>query len=177
MAELVRIGQDPHTWDALTASWRSETEALEEIFDDVEQLQADILKPLVERNENKAAVFALFENGRYRSICQLNTTGLPGYDAPVMRMRHLTFAPSIDLSGDSLEPYIDALLQTFWQVLQLCRADGPMSATFMNFHLPSPNDRHFFTIAGNSFMNHKLFKSIVSKGAWLYITMDNGGSE
>lgn len=176
-AEFVRIGTGEHTWDALVESWRVETEALGEIFDELEQLQSDILLPLVQKNDPKAAVFSVYEDGKYISVCQLNTVGLPGYDGPVMRMRHLTFAPSIDLGEAGLEPYIDGLIETFWQVVRLCHEDGKMKASYMNFHLPSPADRHYFTIASKSFIKHKLFDAIDSKGAWLYITMDAGGQK
>mgnify|MGYP004548491659 CR=1 FL=1 len=178
MPDFVRVGAEPHTWGSLVSQWRAETESLGEHWDEEEQLQSDILRPLTERNDPKAGVYATVDdNGQYRSICQLNTVGLPGYDKPVMRMRHLTFAPSIDLSGQAVDPYIEALVETFWRVVRLCRTPGRMNAGFMNFHLPSPNDRTFFMVVGDSFVSNNLFGSIASKGSWLYITMDTGGQE
>jgi hypothetical protein len=168
---FVRIGSSaPHSWSALVDDWRGQTELLDEHFDEVEQLQSDILHPLVQRNDPRAGVFALHDGLQYRAICQINTAGIPGYDHPVMRVRHLTFAPVIDLGNDDTA-YAEALIEIFWNVLTHCKSEGKMKASYLNFHLPSPQDRNFFTAIGLRFADRDLFESIDPKGAWLYITI------
>jgi len=168
-SEFVRIGTHGHDWGNLSQDWRQPTENLNEQFVEEDQLRSEIFKPLVDRNDSRAGIFAIYENGTYHAVCQLNAAPLPGYTAPVMRMRHLTFSPHIDLSDEPIDTYVTALVNTFFEVVSLCKAEGSMKAQFLNFHLPSPSDRHLFTVAGNRFLAHNLFKSVEPKGAWLYI--------
>lgn len=172
MAEFVRIGTEAHQWSALVDDWRNQTEAAGEVFDEEYQLQPDIFLPLIGRNDRRAGLFAVFEEGHYLAICQLNTTGLPGYQKPVMRVRHITFAPQIDLTEEpTAESYSHALVETFFSVMALANADPDLEAGHMNFHLPSPSDRQFFTFLGQRFKEQRLFDSVASKGAWLYINL------
>lgn len=172
MAEFVRIGAGAHEWDSLSHDWKLQTEALGEAFDEDYQLQPDLFLPLIGRNDKKAGLYAIRDNDHYESICQINVAGIPGYTKPVMRVRHVTFAPRIDLADDeSVEVYSNALVETFGAVIQLSYDDGPMKAGHIHFHLPSPADRQFFTFLGQKFKDRELFADVASKGAWLYITL------
>lgn len=172
MAEFVRIGSAPHAWADLVQDWKSQTEGMGETFDEEYQLQPDIFLPLIDRNDPKAGLFAVRDNDHYEAICQLNTTGLPGYNKPVLRLRHLTFAPRIDLANEeSVDYYAGALVETFFAVVGLATTEGPMKAGYVHYHLPSPADRQFFGIMGQRFKDREIFNRVDSKGAWLYITI------
>ena len=172
MAEFVRIGTAPHEWAELAADWKAQTEELGEVFDEEYQLQPDLFLPLIGRNDRKAGLYSLRDHGHYEAICQLNTAGLPSYEKPVLRVRHITFAPRIDLSDDeSVEFYSNALVETFSAVVKLSLEESPMKAGHIHFHLPSPSDRQFFTFVGQRFKDRELFADVASKGAWLYITL------
>lgn len=168
--QFVRIGGEGDTWDDLCADWKSQTEALGRVFDEELQLEADVLKPLVLRNALKAGLYALKGDGRYLAVCQINTVNIPGFKEPVMRIRFLTFAPSIDLGDVSIEAYVEVLIEMFFGVVNLCVSEGVMRAQHMHFHLPSPSDRQYFAAVGRNVAEQGTFKSVDSKGAWLYIT-------
>lgn len=170
--EFVRIGTEPHGWAELAADWKAQTEALGEVFDEEYQMQPDLFLPLIGRNDKRAGLYAFRDNDHYEVICQLNTAGLPSYTKPVLRVRHITFAPRIDLSSDeSIELYSNALVETFSAVVTLSVLEGPMKAGHIHFHLPSPADRQFFTFMGQRFKDRDLFADVATKGAWLYITL------
>lgn len=172
MANFVRIGTEGHEWESLSDDWKAQTEAMGEEFDEGYQLQPDLFLPLIGRNDKKAGLYAVRGDNHYESICQINVAGIPGYSKPVMRVRHVTFAPRIDLADDeSVELYSSALVETFYAVVQLSDGDGPMKAGHIHFHLPSPADRQFFTFMGQKFKDRELFADVASKGAWLYITL------
>lgn len=167
---FVKIGSRGNSWNALEADWKAQTEALGETFDASIQLEEAVLRPLAERNSRKAGVFALHDERGFLMICQINTAGIPGYHEPVMRIRFLTFAPIIDLGDIPLEEYIDILVEGFVGVVNLCVSQGPMKSPRMHFHLPSPSDRQYFAAVGRNIAEGGAFKSIDSKGAWLYIS-------
>lgn len=172
MAEFVRIGTEGHEWEKLSSDWKAQTESLGEEFDEDYQLQPDLFLPLIGRNDKKAGLYAIQDNDHYESICQINVAGIPSYTKPVMRVRHITFAPRIDLASDeAIEAYSNALVETFYSVVKLSDEDGAMKAGHIHFHLPSPADRQFFTFMGQKFKDRELFADVASKGAWLYITL------
>lgn len=172
MAQFVRIGAAPHDWGDLVSDWQQQTVGVGETFDEDYQLQPEIFRPLIDRNDPKAGLFAVFDNSHYEAICQLNTTPLPGYVKQVLRVRHVTFAPRIDWSDDaSTNFYSNALVETFYSVTNLARNAGPFAAGHVHFHLPSPADRQFFTFLGQRFKDQSLFNEVAAKGAWLYITL------
>lgn len=169
--DFLRIGEGPHTWDALAADWKRQTESQGAEFDEEYQLTAALLHPLVDRNDRKAGLYAVHDNGAYHAICQINTAGIPGYRQPVMRIRFMTFEPSIDLGGVPPDSYASALVEVFVGVVKLSMTQGPMEAGHVHFHLPSPNDQQFFALVGRNVADRGMFKSVEQKGAWLYITI------
>lgn len=169
--ELVKIGTGAHTWEALVADWKAQTESQDEEFDESLQLTANILKPLAERGDPAAGVYAHYRDKAYWATCQINTANLPGYKLPVMRVRFLAFSPIIDLGDDNINLYSSTLVEVFVNVMNLCMGDGPMKAGHIHFHLPSPQDRTFFTLLGSNIAATGTFKTVEAKGAWLYITI------
>lgn len=172
MADFVRIGEHPHDWNALVADWDWQTQQAGEVFDEEYQLLPDIFRPLIARNDARAGLFAVYDNGHYDAICQINVASIPGYSEPVLRVRYVTFGPRIDLTNDeSAQIYSSALVETFFSVITLASGASRMKAGHVHFHLPSPSDRQFFGFVGQKFRDRKLFELVESKGAWLYITL------
>lgn len=131
---------------------------------------AEIFRDLVERDAADAGVYALKSGQGYLAVCQLNSAWLPGYTEPVMRMRHLTVSPTLDLSDDTGTGYGAALVDVFYEVVNLCMTESDMAAKHIKFHLPSPADRTFFAAVGRELHSKNVFASVEARGAWLYIS-------
>ena len=167
--EFVRLNDGPDSLTSLKDDWKRQAEDLGEAFYE-DAYPEDIFQELIGRANTRAGVFALKEGDSYLAVCQLNSAYLPGYTEPVMRMRHLTVSPTLDLSEDSALRYGRVLVEVFSEVVNLCTAKGDMASKHMKFHLPSPADRTFFAAVGHALHGADVFTSVESRGAWLYIS-------
>lgn len=82
-------------------------------------------------------------------------------------------SPALDFAeDDTTSRYIDNLVELFYGIVQLSQSDNwpEMSAKEIKFHLRSPEDYAFFRGAVGNLAAVSRFKSVVMKGAWLYIT-------
>lgn len=166
---FVKLSAGGDTWEKLLEDWERQALDLGEQFDrDV--YPNSLFSPLLDANEKNAGIFALKSGNTFLAACQLNAAYLPGYAEPVLRMRHLTVCPTLDLSDDGGEAYGKALVDVFFEVVNLCMGEDGMSAKHIKFHLPSPSDRQFFAAVGRILQGRNVFGSVESKGAWLYIS-------
>lgn len=170
MNEIVQLSKDDTSWEDFERDWRTQCDLYGESFDDYAIGSFLVLRELVDAPEMNAGVFSVRSDSAHRWVFQVNTTPLPGYDSPVMRVRHLTMCPDLDFGDHPVEHYIDALVHAFSGVLFLSDDHSTMGARHIKFHLRSPNDRHFFKILGASLNEAEEFESVRVAGSWLYIT-------
>lgn len=169
IARLVKLSSNGDSWSDLLDDWERQATDLGENFDrDV--YPNSLFSPLLNGGDKNAGIFALKSGGTFLAACQLNAAYLPNYTEPVLRMRHLTVCPTLDLSDDGGESYGRALVDVFFEVVNLCMEEGDMAAKHIKFHLPSPADRQFFAAVGRALQGKNVFGSVESKGAWLYIS-------
>lgn len=166
---LRQLTMEDGSWEKFTLQWDAECKAFEETLRSYLAGTIEILENLVLHPERKAGVYAFEKDGRYLSVCQLNTTPLPGYEGPVLRARFLTVSPEIDLGETTLETYSDAIVGAFGGVLGESHAE-PLRADHIKFHLRSPQDQAFFAAWGSGLADAGIFRSVNVKGAWLYIS-------
>lgn len=169
MQKFVRLRSEDDTWQAFQADWKRQCEELSGDFDLYENGPFDVVRSLAEGNvDPDAAAYALHDGARYGAMCQVNTTYLPGYTDKVLRVRIMYLAPYYDLGEGSVEEYIGVVSALLWNVIGI--SNSTMPAPNIKFHLRSPADRQFFVTFGNNLDSAQVFKSVVVRGSWLYIT-------
>lgn len=172
---LVRLGSDGHSLEGLIENWRKQAESHGEEFDQ-SAYPVGLFEPLEAAGRPQAGVFALHYGGEYLAACQLNSAYIPGYQNRVMRLRHLTISPTLELTDQSVDQYGLVLFDVLSGVINLCLDNGPMRSPHLKFHLPSPADRQYFATIGRNLASRKVFASVEARGAWLYMDINYGGA-
>ena len=168
--EIIRLSNHDDSWEHFETDWRQRCNDYDEEFDNYAEGTFAVVRDLIDEELEKAGAFSFRVNGSHISMCQINVTGLPGYDSPVMRVRHLTLSPDYDFGEKSVEEYADVLVNTFSGILALSDISGPMNVKYINFHLRSLADRQFFAYLGAGLDSSDEFSSVKIRGSWLYIT-------
>ncbi len=158
------------TWAAFEQDWREQCNALDEDIDNYASPTFAVISPLAQGNEPKAGLFALRMNGRHVAVCQINTAAIPKYDAPVLRVRYMTLSPEFDLTEKTPSEYGDMLVSLLFQVLKIAAFDTNLGSNHIKFHLRSPTDQSFFSAIGRGLDEARVFDTVQTRGAWLYIT-------
>ena len=169
--ELVRVARSNERLDEIWLQWDAQCERFGESFKDYATASMSVLRELAEEPETRsAAVFALVdESGAYLAICQVNVARIPGYDGPVLRLRHLVLAPEFDFSEEIPDDrYADVLAEVFTKVSLL--SENTMAADHIKIHLRSRGDREFFKVFEEHLREEAAFATVRMQGAWLYIT-------
>lgn len=171
--KFIRLLADDETWDEFEADWRAQCGRLEEDFDYYAEGTFSIVDEIVQNEQRRAGVFALRDedSDSYSAMCQVNKAHLPGYDGPVLRVRHITLSPEYDLTDKSIADYAGVLVSLLGSVLQLAYGDEEFASPHVKFHLRSPADQQFFSSLGLNLKSEDFFTSIETRGAWLYITL------
>ncbi|WP_370319532.1 hypothetical protein [Oricola sp.] len=168
--EARRILRADGTWDVFEEDWRKQCESYGEDFADYASGTFSVLKEIIDEEHEKAAVFAFLSEKSHRSICQVNTKLIPGYDSPVMRVRFMTMCPDLDFGDNPIDDYIHALVHLFAGAMAISDEDPEFQARHVKVHLRSPNDRQFFSVLGAGLNEADEFESVRVAGSWLYIT-------
>lgn len=169
--QFIRLLTDSGTWSEFEQDWKSQCEILGEDFDSYAEATLSVVKEIIESENAKAGVFGLKINDKFMAMCQLNRTPLPGYDSPVLRVRFITLCPDLDLKELPVWEYSNALISLLTQVVDLALNGGEMGSRYIKFHLRSPADTQFFSALGRGLHDTGPFEAVVSRGAWLYITL------
>lgn len=170
-AKFTRLLEETGTWMSFESDWRAQCADLEEDFDSYAEATLSVVRDIIRVEKKKAGVFALQNNDKYLAMCQINRAALPGYDAPVLRVRFITFCPDVDLRDLPQNEYGRMLVSLLTEVLVLAKTDPEMGSRHIKFHLRSPADVQFFTALGQGLHDTKSFETVVTRGAWLYITL------
>lgn len=170
LTPLTRLQSSNGTWAALKADWAAQCAECGEDFASYGLASFSVLDPLAEAPDRHAAVYALKIGDQHRAVCQLNLARLPAFDDPVLRVRHLMFAPIFDFGDYPIQDYADLLVGFFGGVIAESR-QGPLQAKHVHFHLRSPTDRNYFHAVGVQLNAHQpsIFEDVKARGAWLYI--------
>lgn len=169
--KFTRLLDETGTWASFEKDWREQCEALEEDFDGYAEATLSVVREIIQEQKRKAGVFSLQNNGKHLAMCQLNRAPLPGYDAPVLRVRFITFCPDVDLRDLPQNEYGRMLVSLLAEVITVAKTDPEMGTRHIKFHLRSPADVQFFTALGQALDGSSSFETVVTRGAWLYITM------
>ena len=174
--KFLRLAEADGTWQRFVEDWKSQCERLGEDFDAYLSSPISIVHDLaVSPLKPEAGAYAIEdENGSFLVMCQLNVTPLPGYVGDVLRVRMLYFSPMYDVGEQDLQSYAKLLVALFFRIVTLSR--DLMPARHIKFHLPSPNDRSFFSMLGSELRGTGEFEKVEMRGAWLYISKSSGGS-
>lgn len=169
--KFLRLGEEGTSYEGLLASWRTETEALGEDFEIFSAIPVSVFQQIAEKDANSTALYAARANdGSFGAVCMLNHARIPGYDGPVLRVRHILLSPKFDLTDVSLSEYSDVLFTILSGVIHCSDHDDRMKANYIKFHLRSPADVQFFAAVGKALSGASVYRSVHSSGAWLYIT-------
>jgi hypothetical protein len=168
---FTRLLEETGTWMSFENDWRAQCEALQEDFDGYAEATLSVVRDIIQVEKKKAGVFALQNDEKYLAMCQINRAALPGYDGPVLRVRFITFCPDVDLQDLPQNEYGRMLVSLLTEVLVLAKTDPEMGSRHIKFHLRSPADVQFFTALGQGLHDTKSFETVVTRGAWLYITL------
>lgn len=166
--EFVRLLEETGTWAEFEADWRRQCEANNEEFENYAEATFAVLREIIVDQHKDAGVYALRTGGKFVAMAQLNRAMLPGYDGYVLRVRHLTICPDIDLGSGTENPYPRVLVDTLFAVVNVARHG--MHARHIKFHLRSPADVSFFSALGDGLADGNVFESISTKGMWLHVT-------
>ncbi len=170
-SEFIRLLTETGTWQDFEADWRSQCSDLDEDYDAYAEATLAAVRDIIEKENRRAGVFALRNQGKHHAMCQINKAGLPGYPTPVLRVRFMTLCPDIDLKDMPTSAYGDVLASLLKHVFLLAINDEEMNSKFIKFHLRSPADVQFFSVLGKGLHDTEYFEEVVARGAWLYITL------
>lgn len=169
--KFVCLGKDGATYDDLLRSWKAETEALGEDFEIFSDIPVSVFQQIAEKDADNTALYAAqAEDGSFGAVCMLNHARIPGYDGPVLRVRHILLSPKFDLTDMPLSEYSDVLFTILSGVIVYSDDDEKMRANHIKFHLRSPADVQFFAAVGKALSGAQIYRSVQSRGSWLYIT-------
>lgn len=168
--QFVRLLEDDGTWKCFEDNWRSQCENLDEDFDSYAEATFSVVRDLIQQEHRKAGVFGLKDGDTFLAMCQINTTPLPKYTGPVLRVRYMTLSPEYDLTNKTMSEYGNVLVKLLGEVLELAYLDDELKSHHIKFHLRSPADQQFFSALGLTLKEYDLFASIETRGSWLYIS-------
>lgn len=174
---FIRLLEGDGTWKALEDDWRDQCFALGEDFEGYTEATFKAVRDLVINPQKNAAVYALEMGGQHVAICQLNKAGLPKYDSPVLRVRHMTLSPDFDLGEKPIDEYADVLIGILFEAVFIAMNDPDLCCKHLKYHLKSPADQQFFRALGKGLQKRNVFRSIDARGAWLYITLKDAETE
>jgi len=167
---IFELNCDDGSWDAFVADWTAQCEKYDEDFAEYATGTFSVVKDLVKVPEPKAGVFAIHDGKLHNAVCQINTTPLPGYDGPVMRVRHLALCPELDYGDHSIDVYADALMLGFAGIMALSDRHEKVAAKHVKLHLRSPADRQFFSALSSGLSELDEFSAVRLAGSWLYVS-------
>ena len=162
---LVKLSQSNGTWDGFIQNWSRQCE---EVGEDIDNYASDALIPIQELAMNEDAsswAVALEESGRFTAAFLVHRVNQKGYDAPVLRVRHIVVCPMLDQGFLSADSYGDTLIGLLFESLRL--SEEKLPATFIKMHVRSPADLNYFRALGPALDRQGIFDSTELKGAWL----------
>lgn len=162
------LSLDDGTWNDLLKNWKSQCD--EEDFEIFQDGIFKVLSDLVESPEDGAAVLSSSLGEETPIICQVNTKKIKGYKGPVLRVRHLLLSPYYDLNDVTNVQYGKVIVNMFNAIVEISDNHPKLKAKHIKFHLRSSTDQQFFTAIGDGLRRSEKFKTVQSKGAWLYVT-------
>ena len=176
MHETVILSATDHSWATFEQDWRDQSVKAGEPFEDDESSSFAILRDIVSgalpsvrpARHSGVVAFKSAEDGRFHAACMFNHAHLPGDDGPTLRVRHLIVSPLLDYGKLGTDFYAGVLIDAVLGIVQL--SETPFVANVIKFHVRSPEDVVFFRAFGSALNGQKVFASVRSAGAWLYIT-------
>lgn len=160
------------TWAEVETQWRAECQRF---GDDLDEWAIDafpVVRQQASEDHPRARALGLFgDDGDCHAVCFVNLTPLPGYEGPVLRVRHLLVAPRYDLEDSPQEDYGRLLTSVFTAVVGMTY--GELAARHVKFHLRSPADVAFFQAVERTLSTLPHFESVKMRGAWLYLSTKN----
>lgn len=168
---LQRISVQDESWQELMADWDAQCSKYSENISDYATASLPVLKDLAsEPQMSNAGVFGLKSSANHLAICQANVAFLPGYEGKVLRVRHITMAPSYDFSDTLvLDEYASVLVSIFTETVNL--ALGQMPAKHVKFHLRSPVEREFGSRFVEALAGNSAFEKVSLAGSWVYLSI------
>jgi hypothetical protein len=167
------LDRDGPTYADLLESWRAETEELGEDFEIFSDIPVSVFQQIAEKDSANTALYAAqAADGSFGAVCMLNHARIPGYDGPVLRVRHILLSPKFDLTDMPLSEYSDVLFTILSGVIVYSDDDVNMRANHIKFHLRSPADMQFFAAVGKQLSGAQIYRSVQTRGSWLYITKE-----
>lgn len=165
------LDRDGPTYNDLLDAWKRETEALGEDFEIFSAIPVSVFQQIAEKDAKNTRLYAAqAEDGTFGAVCMLNHAWIPGYDGPVLRVRHILLSPKFDLTDLPLSEYSDVLNTILSGVILCSDQDDMMKANHIKFHARSPADMQFFAEVGKELSGAEVFHSVQARGAWLYIS-------
>ena len=92
---------------------------------------------------------------------------LPNTPGFTLRVRQLVVSPLLDYGVGPIQMYPDVVIGMMLGIVHL--SSSILSATNIHFHLRSPEDMTFFRAFGVALGDQKVFASVQTRGAWLYV--------
>ncbi|UJQ95740.1 hypothetical protein [Mariluticola halotolerans] len=167
---FIKLGSEGTSYDLLKKDWKKQCDDLDEDFETYSQIPFAVFDEIIAKDKEGTGLFALVEGDRYHAVCMLNHTYLPGYDGPVLRVRHILLSPQYDLGDTTIADYSRVLVSILSNVIIISISHEKLKANHIKFHTRSPADMQFFAAVGQTLDGSDLFASVQHRGAWLYIT-------
>ena len=167
---LTRLSAHDGSWFELNGQWEQACYTYNEDIGDYATASLPVLDELATATPKKnAGVFAATSGDTYLAALQANRAYLPGYDGPVLRVRHIVTAPKYDFDASvTVKEYEDLLVEVFLGVLDLSIAE--LEAPHVKFHLKSPAEREFGERFTNAAKKFEVFTKCEMQGSWIYLT-------
>jgi hypothetical protein len=169
------LRQADETWAAFETDWSAQCDEVGELFSEYASDSISTLRKIADENGtqpkiNRSEAVAVFDedSGHFLALAMVNRAQIPGKSDWTLRVRHLIVAPLLDFGADFSAGYADVIIAMVSGIIQISETN--LMANHLSFHLRSPEDVTFFRALGASLGGSNVFKTVETRGAWLYIT-------
>lgn len=162
---FVRLLESDATLEQFQTNWSRQCE---EIGEDFENYATDSLIPIMELARNpqpESWAVSIQEDGRHTAAFIVHKALQKGFDAPVLRVRHIVVCPMLDQGVLSEETYADTLVALLFEAIHL--SVNTLPASYIKMHVRSPADLAYFRALVSALDRRRVFESTELKGAWL----------
>lgn len=163
----IRLLHETGSWDQFEDNWARQCDELGEDFSGYATDALIPIKELATQPQPDSWANAIQEDGRHTAAFIVHRVNQKGFDAPVLRVRHIVVCPLLDAGVLSLESYASTLVELLFEAIKL--SDTLLPAQYVKMHVRSPGDLAYFRALGPALDKHGIFESTELKGAWLTI--------
>lgn len=164
---FTRLLHQTGSWAQFEENWTRQCDEIGECFDNYASDALVPIRDLADNPQSESWANSIEEDGRHTAAFIVHRANQKGYDAPVLRVRHIVVCPLLDVGVLSVDSYASTLVTLLFEAIKL--SDTLLPAQYIKMHVRSPGDLAYFRALGPALDKQDIFESTELKGAWLTI--------